>query len=55
LGDAEVGSVNCHCAVIEHVVRAQPALEHNLRLRGGGGGRGGGVDQMLGKKDIWGV
>ena len=28
LGDAEVHAIHGHRAVIEHVVRAQPALEH---------------------------
>jgi hypothetical protein len=42
LGDAEVGSIDCHRAVVEHVVRAQPALEDNLRLRRGGGRQRGG-------------
>ena len=34
LGDAEVRAVDCHRAVAEHVVRAQPALKFDLRLRG---------------------
>jgi hypothetical protein len=33
--DAEVRAVHGHGAVDEHVVRAQPALEVDLRLRGG--------------------
>ena len=33
--DAEVRAVHGHGAVVEHVVRAQPALEVDLRLRGG--------------------
>ncbi len=36
LGDVEVRAVDCHGAVVEHVVRAQPALEVDLRLRRGG-------------------
>ena len=35
LGDAEVRAIDCHRAVVEHVVRAQPALKFDLRLRGG--------------------
>jgi hypothetical protein len=35
LGDAEVRALHGHRAVVEHVMRAQPALEDNLR-RGGG-------------------
>jgi len=34
LRDAEVGAVDRHEAVVEHIVRAQPALEDDLRLRG---------------------
>ena len=30
LGDAEVGSIDCHRAVVEHAVRAQSALEDDL-------------------------
>jgi hypothetical protein len=51
-GDAEVSSVNSHHSVVEHVVRAQSALEDDLRLRGRQRGGGGGKDQMLGKKYI---
>jgi hypothetical protein len=40
LGDAEVRALHGHRAVVEHVMRAQPALEDNLR-RGGGGSDGG--------------
>jgi len=40
LGDAEVRAIHGHRAVVEHVVRAQPALKDDLRLRAGGG-RGG--------------
>ena len=40
LGDAEVGSVNCHRAVVEHIVCAQSSLEDDLwrwrRRRWGG-------------------
>ena len=48
LGDAEVGSIDCHPAVIEHVVHTKSALEDNLCLRGWQ--RGEGEDLMLGKK-----
>ena len=34
LGDAEDGAVDCHGAVIEHAVCAQPAFEDDLQLRG---------------------
>ena len=34
LGNTEVHAVDCHRAVIDHVVHAQPALEDDLRLRG---------------------
>ena len=34
LRDAEVRPIDCNRAVVEHVVRAQPAFEDNLRLRG---------------------
>ena len=39
LGNAEVRAVDCHRAVIEHVVRTQSALEVDLRLRGRQRGR----------------
>jgi hypothetical protein len=51
LWDAEVGSDHGHRAVVEHVVPAQPALEDNLCLRGGGGS-GGGEDRMLKKRHL---
>jgi hypothetical protein len=50
LRDAEVRTAHSHCAVVEHVVHAQPALRVNLCLRGEQ--RRGGEDQMMGKKDI---
>ena len=50
LRDAEIGAIDCHCAVVEHVVHAQPALEDNLRLRGRWGR--GGEDRILGKNNI---
>jgi len=50
LGDAEVSSIDCHRAVVEHVVHTKSALEDKLCLRGRQ--RGEGEDQMLGKKDI---
>jgi hypothetical protein len=34
LEDADVRAVDCYRAVVEHVVRAQPALEDDLRLKG---------------------
>ena len=40
LVDAEVLAIHGHCAVADHVVRAQPALKDYLHLRGGGGGGG---------------
>jgi len=33
-GDAEDGAVDCHGAVIDHIVCAQPAFEDDLQLRG---------------------
>ncbi len=39
LEDADVRAVDCYRAVVEHVVRAQPAFKVDLRLRGGGRGR----------------
>ena len=50
LGDAEVHAIHGHHAVIDHVVRAQPALKDDLRLRGGGGG---GVRTGMEKKVIF--
>ena len=49
LGDAEVGSIDCHHAVVEHAVGAQSALEDNLRLWGRQ--RGGGWGPDVEKKD----
>ena len=44
---------NCHRAVVEHVVRAQPALEDNLPLPGRRRRRRrGGEDQMLKKRHL---
>jgi len=34
LQDAEVCAIDCHCAVVEHVVHALPAFEDDLHLRG---------------------
>jgi hypothetical protein len=34
LRDAEVGAINCHSAVVTHIVGTQPAIKVNLQLRG---------------------
>jgi hypothetical protein len=40
VGDAEVRAAHGHCAVVEHVVRAQPFPKDDLRLRGVAAGGG---------------
>jgi hypothetical protein len=34
LQDSEVGSIDSHCAVVAHIMGAEPAFEDDLRLKG---------------------